>query len=245
MRAWTETSSAEVGSSSTTSLGSSARARAMAMRWHWPPLNSCERRHRCCVPRPTISSSERTRASSSRPLSATARGAARRPGRGRSCAGSATSRGPGTPPGRRASPCGAGACQGRRGPGRGTGSCPTVGLTSWRTARAAVDLPHPDSPTSASVSPSVIANETSSTACTVSIDFLPRPRRMWKWTVRSSTCSRLTTPPRGRAPRRPDRSPRSTRPSGGRPPARAAAWRWDTRRARACSADGSDSRWAE
>ena len=36
-----ETSSAETGSSQTIRLGSSTSARAMAMRWHWPPENSC------------------------------------------------------------------------------------------------------------------------------------------------------------------------------------------------------------
>jgi hypothetical protein len=34
-------SSAEVGSSSTTNFGSSTMARAIAMRWRWPPENSC------------------------------------------------------------------------------------------------------------------------------------------------------------------------------------------------------------
>ena len=36
-----ETSSAETGSSSMISRASVATARAMAMRWRWPPLNSC------------------------------------------------------------------------------------------------------------------------------------------------------------------------------------------------------------
>ena len=35
------TFSALVGSSSTTTLGRRIMARAMAMRWRWPPLNSC------------------------------------------------------------------------------------------------------------------------------------------------------------------------------------------------------------
>ena len=35
-----ETSSALTGSSQTTSRGDSASARAMAMRWRWPPENS-------------------------------------------------------------------------------------------------------------------------------------------------------------------------------------------------------------
>ena len=39
--AWIETSSAETGSSQTMSRGSTASARAMPMRWRWPPENSC------------------------------------------------------------------------------------------------------------------------------------------------------------------------------------------------------------
>ena len=69
---------------------------------------------------------------------------------------------------------------------------PEVGLTSWRMARATVDLPQPDSPTRASVWPRSTSNETLSTACTTSVDCLLKPRRMRKWTVRSSTASRLT-----------------------------------------------------
>ena len=36
----TDTSSAETGSSNTTSFGRSVSARAMPMRWRWPPENS-------------------------------------------------------------------------------------------------------------------------------------------------------------------------------------------------------------
>ena len=39
--AWIETSSAETGSSATMRSGSTASARAMPMRWRWPPENSC------------------------------------------------------------------------------------------------------------------------------------------------------------------------------------------------------------
>ena len=38
--AWIETSNALTGSSQTISRGSTARARAIPMRWRWPPLNS-------------------------------------------------------------------------------------------------------------------------------------------------------------------------------------------------------------
>ena len=39
--AWIDTSSADTGSSSTISFGSSASARAMPMRWRWPPEKCC------------------------------------------------------------------------------------------------------------------------------------------------------------------------------------------------------------
>ena len=38
--ACTETSSAEIGSSQTTNSGPGISARAMPMRWRWPPENS-------------------------------------------------------------------------------------------------------------------------------------------------------------------------------------------------------------
>ena len=38
---WTDTSSADVGSSSTRTSGCRTTARAIAMRWRWPPENSC------------------------------------------------------------------------------------------------------------------------------------------------------------------------------------------------------------
>ena len=39
--AWIETSRAETGSSAMIRLGSTASARAMLMRWRWPPLKAC------------------------------------------------------------------------------------------------------------------------------------------------------------------------------------------------------------
>ena len=53
MRAFTETSSAETLSSATISRGSSASARAMQMRWRWPPENSCGWRRMCSGESPT------------------------------------------------------------------------------------------------------------------------------------------------------------------------------------------------
>ena len=41
MSAWTETSRADTASSATSTSGRTASARAMPMRWRWPPENSC------------------------------------------------------------------------------------------------------------------------------------------------------------------------------------------------------------
>jgi hypothetical protein len=38
--AWVDASSALIGSSATMHVGWAASARAIAMRWRWPPLNS-------------------------------------------------------------------------------------------------------------------------------------------------------------------------------------------------------------
>ncbi len=54
--ACTETSSADTGSSATTSLGRVMSARAMAMRWRWPPENSCGYFEASDALRPTASS---------------------------------------------------------------------------------------------------------------------------------------------------------------------------------------------
>ena len=198
----------------------------MAMRWHWPPLNSCGRRHRCCVPRPTISSRERTRASQLPAAQVRLRperlgdqvvhGHARVERRvgvledhlGVAHHLAALAR-----------------AAGRTGPGRGTrmraaGRLDQLQDGAGDRGLAAPRLAHQRQ----RLALGRCANETSSTACTMSIDFLPRPRRMWKWTVRSSTSSRLTTPPRGRAARvLPAAQKQETQ--CGRPPAPAAAWR--------------------
>ena len=52
-----EASSEESGSSSTIAVGSAASARAIAMRWRCPPLNSCGKRSRASAGSPTCSSS--------------------------------------------------------------------------------------------------------------------------------------------------------------------------------------------
>ena len=59
--ACTDTSRAETGSSATISLGSTDSARAMPMRWRWPPENSCGYFVRAAAGRPTAESSSRSR----------------------------------------------------------------------------------------------------------------------------------------------------------------------------------------
>ena len=56
-----DTSSADTGSSSTSNFGSTANARAIPIRWHWPPLNSCGKRETASTGSPTSSSSSSTR----------------------------------------------------------------------------------------------------------------------------------------------------------------------------------------
>ena len=59
--AWMLTSSAETGSSSTITFGRKPSARAMPMRWRWPPENSCGYRFPCSGSNPTRFSSSPTR----------------------------------------------------------------------------------------------------------------------------------------------------------------------------------------
>src|ERR1700748_893341 len=76
---------------------------------------------------------------------------------------------------------------------------PLVGRTSRTSARATVDLPQPDSPTSPSVSPASTWNDTPSTARTTEgwPSFSARSHaadpRSGKWTSRSSTSHRRGT----------------------------------------------------
>ena len=59
--AWTDTSRAETGSSQISRSGSAMSARAMLMRWHWPPENSPGRRSPAASgSMPTASSISRT-----------------------------------------------------------------------------------------------------------------------------------------------------------------------------------------
>ena len=56
-----ETSSADTGSSQTTSDGPTVSARAIPTRCRWPPLNSCGKRSAASGESPTIASSSATR----------------------------------------------------------------------------------------------------------------------------------------------------------------------------------------
>src|SRR5205085_1185532 len=58
---------------------------------------------------------------------------------------------------------------------------PSVGSYRRTMVRPRVDLPHPDSPTRPSVSPSLTTNETSSTACTRATSRWRMPARIGKY----------------------------------------------------------------
>ena len=148
--AWacTETSSADTGSSATTSFGRVISARAMAMRWRWPPENSCGYLAASAARRPTASSDVRRRARVARPCSLRpAPPAARRRSSRHAGAGRASHRGPGTP-----SAC-ARASRATRVAASRTANAPRAsrrpksGVSSASAMRARVDLPEPDSPT--------------------------------------------------------------------------------------------------
>src|SRR5262249_56963429 len=64
---------------------------------------------------------------------------------------------------------------------------PAVGVSSARISFDVVVLPQPDSPTSRSVEPVGISNDTASTARTTPVDHPSAPRRTRKCLVRSLT----------------------------------------------------------
>src|SRR5262245_52516900 len=176
----TDTSSAETGSSSTMSRVSVARARAIAMRCRWPPLNSCGNSGATSRARPTSSSTSPTRASTagrarsvwissgSAMMSRTRmRGlselngswkttwTARRYAMSSAPASPATSR-----PSKRIAP--------------------SVGASCNKISFEVVVLPQPDSPMRPSVSPDPIAKSTPSTAFTEAVSRERSPRRTGK-----------------------------------------------------------------
>ncbi len=165
--AWTEISSADVGSSQMISLGLAANARAIPTRCFSPPDNSLGWRSRWCSPRLTISSSSTIRRRSAGPPPASPN---RRSGRARmpptvQCGFSAAS-------GFWKMNC-TSRCSARvRRPTRGDRTAsrkrmdPASGTIRPAMQRASVDFPDPLSPTIAKVWPAGISSVTSSTART-------------------------------------------------------------------------------
>ena len=165
--ACTETSSADTGSSSTSTVGSSISARAMATRWHWPPDISCGRRDQTVsASKPTSfrASVTRWRFCSAPPLPQISSGSAttsamRRRGLSEEIGSWNT------------------ICSFRRNSRREAAdwsdssspeifTVPEVGGGSCISARASVDFPQPDSPTRPSVSSWASVKLTSSTGVT-------------------------------------------------------------------------------
>ena len=162
--AWIDTSSAETGSSPMMSFGLSASARAMPMRWRWPPENWCGKLSICARRSPTRSNSAATR-SRRAPLASTPCTLSGSP-----TMSPARFRGLSEENGSWKMIC---ICR-RKGrisslPRRVTSwpssrMVPAVGSIRRRMARPTVVLPQPISPTSPSVSPGPIVKLTSSTA---------------------------------------------------------------------------------
>src|SRR5499425_824582 len=171
-----DTSSAETGSSSTMTLGDSESARAIAMRWRWPPENSCGKSSAARSGRPTRSSnrSRRLRTSADASDSLVTSGSTMiEPTRMRGLSDAYGSWNT--------------ACTERRyarslPPSSAWRSCPSkrmtppVGRSSISTILAVVVLPQPDSPTTPRVLPGSIEKEMSSTARTTATSRESRPR---------------------------------------------------------------------
>src|SRR5215469_9298035 len=218
--ACTETSSAETGSSATTRRGLVASARAMPMRWRWPPLKACGKRCMNSGRSPTSRSSSATRSMRSRRLLMPLTNS------GSPTLSSNVMRGLSEPKGswkiiwmsRRSSFSSA--------PDIGTRSttlpsrvrystCPAVGSCARRIERETVVLPQPDSPTSPSVSPSPTVKLTSSTARTCPTTRRKNPLEIGKYFRSSLTSSSGGTFSAGRLviPVQPRRDTRSSSPA--------------------------------
>src|SRR5687767_10387469 len=186
--AWIETSSAETGSSAMISLGLTASARAMPMRWRWPPENSCGYRRRWSADRPTVSSSWTTRSSRARRLGASLWITSASP-----MIEPTVIRGLSEAYGSWKMIC----ISFRRARSERLSSVvtflfsnqisPDVGSMSLRIVRPVVDLPQPDSPTSPRVSPGMTSNDTSSTAWTRATSRESSPPRIGKYFLRFRT----------------------------------------------------------
>lgn len=165
--ACTETSSADTGSSHTSTRGRSANARAIPSRCRWPPENWYGRRPACAGSRPTSSISSRALSERSR-----APTGSRWMSSGSRTSSSAVIRGSRLPYGscitiwiprlrRRRSAAGSFS---NSSPSSHT--WPAVGRSSDISSRTSVDLPQPDSPTRPSVERSESVRSTPSTALT-------------------------------------------------------------------------------
>ena len=163
-------SRADSGSSSNSTRGRIASARASATRCCWPPDSWCGYFF-ACSPSPTSSSSSSARVA---PVaSALAAHAAARTRRCRSRSSSGTGCSTGTPcPCRACSPaCARCPCR-RRAPRR------SVGSSKPASSRSAVVLPQPDGPSSASSSPGSIRRSRPSSA-----DIEPKTRRTSRYST--------------------------------------------------------------
>ena len=164
--ACTDTSSAEVGSSQTRNSGCVASARAIEMRWRWPPENWCGTSAACPPPPgPPIAAARPARrpppGRPARPMSAAARRRCRAP----ASAGSGWRTGPG-----RSSACAAAAPTLRRRPAGGVGVLSIeVHAPRWRYSPPAAAPPCSAAARLAHQrqrAPRSIAKLTPSTACT-------------------------------------------------------------------------------
>ena len=159
----TETSSIEVGSSAMITSGLTARARAMLMRWRWPPDSSCgyfgmisagssfTRVSSSAMAACALGALERGLMEAQRPLEVMADGVDRIERRERVLEHHLHRAAVGLEAADRARP---------RPAHRGTASGPSSGRYSRMIRRAAVVLPDPDSPTSARVRPGWSASDT-------------------------------------------------------------------------------------
>jgi hypothetical protein len=173
--AWIETSRADTGSSAMMIFGLSASARAIAIRWRWPPENSWGyfRAKRGASPTTRMSSSTWARTPEG-PDRSRGPAAARRASRGPSSSGSARRRGPGRSSagraGRRASRpatprqgCGRSGPRRPRSSGRAGGSCGRASTCRSRT-RPRGRAPRPGAresvtPSTARTVPNVLLDE--------------------------------------------------------------------------------------
>src|SRR6185437_5696693 len=194
--AWIDTSSEATASSSRSTRGSAASARAIATRWRWPPESAPGTALSWRSSRPTWSPSSATRAARSPAVRSKCR---RRTSsmhdagvwRGSSeLYGSWNTIWVSRPRRRRSDARRAGEL--RSAPA--TAMRPEVGVSRPTSIRASVVLPEPDSPTTASDSRSATAKLTSSTATISSPRAAPRTRN----TLRSRSTSRTALPTRTR-----------------------------------------------